>query len=282
MILFTISILQALGHSKEALYISVINTCILASFILMALQNSFDSFFFYYISAYFFMVIVCFLFLKKNGFIRLSLQDISNPFQLIYENVREAGTIFLPNIVWMVGMFLFHMQIAKNSITSSNYSSFAIGYQWLTLIVFIPGALAPYVISSLVKNHMKKSQVIKLSLFYILIGGISTIFYLIFSLYIQKIYGYYFSAEQSNIVLMVLISASFAAGNAPLIQSLISEGRAFYIGFGAVSWLLFALFPVLLNYNISNFATFFLLGYIASYIVLTFFCLFDLRKGRVI
>lgn len=278
-ILFSLAALQALGYTALAFRISVFNTLIVSFFVLISLMFQFEIFLIMYLISYVIMLFVSLWFLSKFEIFDIRLISISKATRSLLPTLKESGSVFIPNIIWMLGVFFFHSFVASTESTESEYSTFAIGYQWLTFIVFIPGALAPIVISYFSKAGGVR-QVYCMSFLYIILGFIVTACFYFLDTQISTVYNIELTDRDVEILGLTLLSGCVAAGNAPLIQFLISKNHAIYITFASLSWLIIIL--------ISSFSTLFLnvlfesffIAYLFSYFVL-FFVVFLLDRKHV-
>jgi hypothetical protein len=267
-ILFSLSIMQALGFTATSLNVSVINALILTAGVGISSFIEFDYFLDLYTLIFIFMAVNCLITLSKNDLFILKKIKIMAPFKLVSETFKQSGTVFVPNIIWMLAVFQFHIYVSSNIHTSSFYASFAIGYQWLTFIVFIPGALAPLVISSFSTGSFGLKKAYLLSLTYFTFGVFLCSLFYIFNEYSSVIYGHTLSVKEVEIVLFVLLSGAIAGANAPLMQFLIGISKAYYIGVAAILWAGISVIPQLgLNITV-EFHEIFFSAYLVSYFTL--------------
>lgn len=267
-ILFSLSVMQALGFTSTSLKVSVGNALMLIT----------SCGFFSYIDFYLFLNLysVVFIFMAFNCLISLSKNDLFNfreirvvsPFYLICDTVKTSSSVFIPNIIWMIAVFKFHIYVSSNDHTSLLYSSFAIGYQWLTFIVFIPGALAPLVISYFAKEGFGLKKAYFLSVIYLILGIVLCVFFYLFSGCISLLYSSEFSEKEIEIVLFVLLSGAIAGANAPLMQFLIGISRAYYIGVASILWSIISIIPQIRLNPFLDFYEVFFIAYLVSYLCL--------------
>ncbi|MEZ9254114.1 hypothetical protein AB4139_12460 [Vibrio cyclitrophicus] len=267
-ILFSLSLMQTLGLTSTSLKVSIGNALML---IVSCGVASFIDFYFFlnlYTVTFVLMAVNCLINLARNDLFIFHKLCITNPFNLVCDTVKQSGSVFIPNIIWMLSVFYFHVYVSSNTHTTSLYSSFAIGYQWLTFIVFIPGALAPLVISYFSKEGLGFKKAYLLSITYLILGIFLCVIFYQFSGYFSLLYGYEFSEKEIDIVLFVLLSGAIAGANAPLIQFLIGISKAYYICVASLLWSIVSIIPqVSLNLFLDFYEVFFI-AYLVSYLSL--------------
>ena len=267
MINFSISYLQTAKKSHLSLILSLCLILMLFLVCVLPAKYGFNYFLQFYIFSYAILSIFSFVFLKKQKMISLTNESYKNWF-LKWDTYKNSGVILIPNLVWMLGIFVFHWYVSNNENTKEAYVYFAIGYQLLTLLVFIPGVLSPIVVPAVVHDEISFLRIIGVSVFYLFCGLVFSTVFIIFTDIFISIYGIDIFGENKTILLSVLISGAVAAGNAPLIQYMVGKGFAIYVVFSSVLWVLVAVLPLFLLNVEQFFYILFLLAYLVSYLVL--------------
>lgn len=268
------STLQAVGNINLSFLVCLLNSFIILFSVYLSSFYSVDVVYCFYVLSYLFLAIFNLVLMSNFGFLSKSLFDVKNLKRDFIYVYRSTFLIFFSNLIWMASIFLFHSLLIKNDSSKALYTSFAIAYQLFTLVVFVPGALAPLIISGL-KNNLSIYSIFKLSFLYFMLGlGVALISFF-FSGVLEFFYNYDFSERQLDIVLFTLISASFSAASAPFIQFLISIGKEYYIALAAIVWSLCALQIFYFGSWSSVFELYFLLGHILSFLSLLVFSVYE-------
>lgn len=269
-ILFSLSVAQTLARTVASLYISIINMVILIVGIGVSYYIEFGGFLYFYTFLFILMAVNCLVVMSRNQLCKFTKVKFISPFQLIVGTVKESGSIFIPNIIWMLAIFQFHIFVASDVEVNEYYPSFAIGYQWLTLIVFIPGALAPFVISSFANEKGGLKNAYFLSITYLGLGFFICVCFYIFNDYFSLLYGKGFSHKELDVIMFILMSGAIAGANAPLMQFLIGISKSIYTGIAAITWAVISILPRF-DFGISfTFYEMFFYGYLCSYLSLVF------------
>lgn len=274
-ILVTLSsaFLQSMKELKLAIYpptfffISLVFT----SFIAFILRLPFTIYLCCFFVTYFIIGVssLYFVYLK----LILSYKSLIQPkrnllhFRKIY---RESLGVFFYNLVWMLGIFQFHTYISHNESLSNSYEWFALGYQWFTLIIFIPGALAPLVIPYFAQGRKDEFPVIGLAILYAIFASFIFLLLSYNGLFLKLLYGLDVALDNQgfDIYKNTLIAGIFAAFSAPLIQYLIGRNKLWVLWIAAISWLLTSLSPQTQNDLSEYYSLFFLVSYFVSTCVL--------------
>lgn len=264
-----ISLLQSIGDTYKALNLSVIYSTYILAVTLISWRNlNYAKFILLYLFGYIVTAFFTLMILKKSNLLVISEIKKLNFLSSLKGTLGETISIFLPNSLWMVGVFLFHSFLINTTKTKDYYVWFSMGYQWLTFIIFIPSVIAPLVIPLLLRSKNPFTTALKLSLFYLTSALAFSCLMIYFDIILNFFYQIELSKNSRIIILYVLIGGSFAAGNAPLLQYLFSVNKSLHILYAALAWVSISIMPRLID-NLTDYCNeIFLMSYLISYIVL--------------
>lgn len=264
-VLFSLSALQTTGRAFQASSMSILNAFLMVLVLSILSFLEYGFFITVYSTAYLFVLVNSLRCLSKEGLFAFSTFNLRYPVKNLIKIYRHSSSIFLPNIIWMLGIFAYHSFVASSASSSADYPSFAIAYQWLTLMVFIPGALAPLVIARFSADSTAWRDVFLVSILYLSISLIFSILLVQFVGVLEWVYEFEFVGKQKRILTAILLSGVFAAANAPLIQYLISQSGGLKICLASAVWLVVSLIPQVFSEAEQLFAEIFFLAYFLSY-----------------
>lgn len=157
--------------------------------------------------------------------------------------VVSAGPIFIFNALWMVSVFVLNGLLIED-VSAQEYGAFSLGYQWFSVLVFIPGILAGVFIPHLKKlnsHEDARALALRLSIYYFGFALVSLlIFFAAFPVF-EFVYGSEILARGKQIFYLVLGVGVLGCALAPIIQFNVSYGGGKALVIAAVLWSVIAL-----------------------------------------
>lgn len=152
--------------------------------------------------------------------------------------VVSAGPIFIFNALWMVSVFVLNGQLIED-VSAQEYGAFSLGYQWFSVLVFIPGILAGVFIPHLkqMSSH-EDARVLALRLSIYYFGFALVVLLALFAAFpvFEYVYGSEILANGKQIFYLVLGVGVLGCALAPVIQFNVSYGGGRALVIAAVLW----------------------------------------------
>jgi O-antigen/teichoic acid export membrane protein len=152
--------------------------------------------------------------------------------------VVTAGPIFIFNALWMVSVFVLNSQLIED-VSVQEYGAFSLGYQWFSVLVFIPGILAGVFIPHLKQMSSLEGAMalaLRLSVYYFAFALV--VFLAMFAAFpiFEYVYGTEILANGKRLFYLVLGVGVLGCALAPLIQFNVSYGSGWELVIAAVLW----------------------------------------------
>ncbi len=221
------SVLHALDKSRVVNNLSLISLVYFICMLFLGLTISYDLFVDLYCLMYVVNLFFVFLVCINYKWLRFS----ANLFHITLPELKyvygKVLWIFLPNALWMICIYFFNSSVKTSELYSHEYSWFALGYQFLSILVFIPNALMPLVLRKF--SNLKRASLfsaIRLSFIYMFI---SAVFSLFVSLSIYYVPDFWPISISKSVFVFTLSAGVFSAGIAPLSQWLITVKKPYFL-----------------------------------------------------
>lgn len=257
LVMFSISLLQFKmdeGFVAKMLVVNVIVFIFL--FLFLSWFIGFSVFTSYSVTYLISSLIILFLSTQRLHESKGESKDRLFDFERCKWTLSNIAQVYIPNLSWMFVILLIHTTLKD----SDSYSSFAMGYQLISILTFAPIALTPIMIkqygySSLTKA---KAKALRMSLMTLLIC-----FFLTWpiSFSISKIVN----ITNEQVFLLTSFSAMFIAGLAPISNYLIIAKKHYKMLVGSTILLLTFETLYIMSPTLGYFG--FFVGYLVSYLV---------------